>query len=407
MNNDFSDISIKITKKIEKNTKKNNGIYFTPFSIIKKNIDIINKYINYDECKNILEPSCGSCQFLDILTNIEELKHSNIFGIEIIKDIYDDIIKLKFNNINTLLLNIDYLLFTTNIKFDLIIGNPPYYVIKKEKVNKEYLSYFEGRPNIFILFIIKSLELLNVNGILSFILPKNFINCIYYNKLREFIYTNYTILDIVECNDDKFIDTLQDTIIFIIQNKKDVINNNSKFVLSINKFIIFNTKDNIIKLKELYENSNDLHTLKFKVNVGNIAWNEYKHLLTNDNTKTRLIYNSDINNDNTLSLFSFKNDDKKNYIDKKGVNGISIIVNRGYGVGKYIFKYSLLNVDYPYLLENHIIYIKYIGNNDNIDVYNKILNSFNNKKTKEFIDIYFGNNAINTTELNYLLPIYL
>ncbi len=147
--------------------------------------------------------------------------------------------------------------------------------------------------------------------------------------------------------------------------------------------------------------------MKFKVNVGNIAWNEYKHLLTNDNTKTRLIYNSDINNDNTLSLFSFKNDDKKNYIDKKGVNGISIIVNRGYGVGKYIFKYSLLNVDYPYLLENHIIYIKYIGNNDNIDVYNKILNSFNNKKTKEFIDIYFGNNAINATELNYLLPIYL
>ncbi len=172
MNNDFSDISIKITKKIEKNTKKNNGIYFTPFSIIKKNIDIINKYINYDECKNILEPSCGSCQFLDILTNIEELKHSNIFGIEIIKDIYNDIIKLKFNNINTLLLNIDYLLYTTNIKFDLIIGNPPYYVIKKEKVNKEYLSYFEGRPNIFILFIIKSLELLNVNGILSFIYRK-------------------------------------------------------------------------------------------------------------------------------------------------------------------------------------------------------------------------------------------
>ena len=36
-----------------------------------------------------------------------------------------------------------------------------------------------------------------------------------------------------------------------------------------------------------------------------------------------------------------------------------------------------------------------------------LIRSLNNKKTAEFIGLYFGNNAINTTELNCILPIYI
>jgi hypothetical protein len=41
-----------------------------------------------------------------------------------------------------------------------------------------------------------------------------------------------------------------------------------------------------------------------------------------------------------------------------------------------------------------------------IKMYNKVIKSLNDKRTQEFINLYFGNNAINTTELNYILPIY-
>jgi hypothetical protein len=34
------------------------------------------------------------------------------------------------------------------------------------------------------------------------------------------------------------------------------------------------------------------------------------------------------------------------------------------------------------------------------------MKSLSNKKTQEFIKTYFGNNAINTTEINYILPIF-
>ena len=41
-----------------------------------------------------------------------------------------------------------------------------------------------------------------------------------------------------------------------------------------------------------------------------------------------------------------------------------------------------------------------------IELYNEIIKSFNNSKTNEFIELYFGNNAINTTELQHILPIF-
>ena len=38
--------------------------------------------------------------------------------------------------------------------------------------------------------------------------------------------------------------------------------------------------------------------------------------------------------------------------------------------------------------------------------YKTIIDSFNNKNTKKFIDLYIGNSALNTTELGHILPIY-
>ena len=110
----------------------------------------------------------------------------------------------------------------------------------KKKVDKSYYKYFDGRPNIFIIFIIKSLLLLNENGFMIFVLPKSFNNSLYYNKTREFINNNYTIITIENCDDDDFLETKQETIILFIQNKKP--SNNNDFVLNINNYIIFSSK---------------------------------------------------------------------------------------------------------------------------------------------------------------------
>lgn len=405
MSKEYSKLSYLLTKKINKIDKKNYGIYFTPPNTISKNIDYLHDFMS--NIKDVLEPSCGSCEYIIELDN----RYNNllkIIGIELNTIIFNEIKSIENENIK--LFNSNYLTHDfSNKKFDLIIGNPPYFVMKKKDVHKSYYNYFDGRPNIFILFIIKSLkELLNINGILSFILPKNFLNCLYYNKTRQFISTNYTILNIINCNDN-YIETQQETIIMIIQNKKPY-DNNDNYCLNISIYTIFGLPDNIIKLKELYINSTSLFDLGFNVSVGNIVWNECKEELTNDKNKTLLIYSSDIKN-NQLSIIDYSNKDKKSYINKKGFTDPLLVINRGYGVGNYTFNYCIINEtdNIEYLIENHLICIKYstiISKEDLILLYKKIINSFKNPKTIKFIEIYFGNNAINTTELSKILPIY-
>lgn len=411
-NSQFSNLSIKITKQLSIEEKKLNGIFFTPNNIIEHNLKFLLNYIKTNNLfiKNVLEPSCGSCEFI---FNIDKyFINTHIDGIELNNNIFKNINNIKLKNNILTLSNTDFLLWNSQKKYDLIIGNPPYFNLNKKDINKKYLQFIEGRTNIYILFILKSIELLNDNGILSFILPCNFLNCLYYNKVRKYIYENFKILNIYEySNVNDYIDTEQSTCVIIIQKINNIENVkliNERFVYD-DKIVFFNTVDNIIKIKNLYLNSTTLNDMNFEVKVGNIVWNQVKDLLTDDENKTLLIYSSNISN-NELSIKQYSNKDKKNYIDKKGYNDILLLVNRGYGKGDYKFNYVLIDTNKEYLIENHVIFIKYKNKIDNQTLkklYNKIITSFNNNKTTEFIKLYFGNNAINTTELQYILPIYI
>ena len=359
-----------------------------------------------ENVKEVLEPSCGSCEYITAVQ--KKYPEVNITGIELNSTIYESIKNLETENIR--LINGDFLTYQCDRKYDLIIGNPPYFVMKKHQVPKSYYDYFDGRPNIFILFIIKSLGLLSENGIISFVLPKNFLNCLYYNKTRQHIVKNYNILKIVEC-DDAYIETEQPTVIMMVQNSMPT-TEATEHTFSISDFTIFGTPAKISAIKSLYSDSTTLEKLGFGVNVGNVVWNQCKDILTDDAEKTLLIYSSDIQ-DNKVSIKKYKNKAKKNYINKKGNTDPLLVINRGYGVGTYNFNYCIINEtdSVEYLIENHLICIKYtetetISKEDLIEKYHQIIESFKNEKTQEFIKLYFDNNAINTTELCKILPIY-
>ena len=103
--------------------------------------------------------------------------------------------------------------------------------------------------------------------------------------------------------------------------------------------------------------------------MGSVVWNQCKPILINKNQfekerkkdpskVSRLIYNSDIIN-NKLELKNFSNDKKKNYIKKQGDTDIILVINRGYGKGDYKFNHCLIDTKIPYLIENHLICIRY------------------------------------------------
>lgn len=399
----FSQLSHLLTKKLPKKVKKDNGIFFTPLDIITTIYNFISDIKNY-EVKTILEPSCGSCQFINFLN--KKFDGITIRGIEYNECIFKEIEKINFGNDNKVeLVQFDFTKYEDKTKYDLIIGNPPYFVISKNKIDKKYAKYIEGRPNIYTIFILHSLEMLDKKGVLVFVLPKSFLNCLYYDKIRKHINEKYKILAIIDHGMSDYIDTDQETCSIIIQNSRNT-SKNSNYAIMFGKNTIFNY--NIEKLQQLVNNSTTLDEMGFEVNVGKVVWNQVKPLLT-DEKKTLLIYSGDISG-NKLEPKKYSSVEKKNYINKKGIVEVMLVVNRGYGKGKYKFNYCLIDMKEEYLVENHLICIRHkyeIKKEDLLEMYDKIIKSFNDDRTEQFINYYFVNNAINTSELQNILPIFL
>jgi len=192
---------------IIKHNKKDYGIFFTPAYIIDFIISLIDEeYLNNKKNINILEPASGLAQFL---MGMKKNK-PNIFekGCKYAIEINKEIIKyIKENNIidskNAIkIINSDYLLWQSDLLFDLIIGNPPYgipslskhYPIKVDKETKEkykkIFSTWYGKYNLYGAFIEKSIKLLKENGQLIFIIPGTFLFLDEFKKLRQFLSQN-------------------------------------------------------------------------------------------------------------------------------------------------------------------------------------------------------------------------
>ena len=407
MSSQFSELTIKVTKSLSKQEKKEYGIFISPNSIISCLFSVVLNYLENDKSsiKRILEPSCGTCEIINycdgILDNIE------IDGIELNKTIYDSIKDLRFKN-TVKIHNKDFIKYETDKLYDLAIGNPPYFVCKKSDIPKKYEEYIHGRPNIFGLFILHSLSLLKPGGILALIIPNSFLNSLYYSKIRNYIKKTCSIIKIEDfslLND--FIDTEQSTFGLVIKKNTVLCE-----PLECNYSMLFN--DNFIftndskKLKEIFENSTTIKKMGLAVRTGQVVWNDVKDELTDDNETTVLVYNSNISTDNTFELKEFKNDEKKQYINRDGRVDPVLVVNRGNGNSNYKFNYSVIETG-PFLVENHLNEIyspKKIKTIDLLKMYKKIIKSFENPKTKKFIEIFLGNNSLSKTELESIFPIY-
>jgi len=408
MSNEFSELTINITKQLSKTVKKEEGIFITPKTIIKKLIEYIKQFIVIDTSNKyeILEPSCGTCE---IVKYIDELfDNITIDAIENNEFIFDKIKNISFKN-DVNLQKCDFIKYITNKLYDMIIGNTPYLVIDKNNVPEQYNKYIIGRPNLFGLFIIHSLSMLKNNGILAFIIPKSFLNSSYYSTIRNYMKQNGEILNIIDFEKDGgFIDTQQSTF-GLIYRKTETIDNpiECNYSIKFNNNFMFSEDAN--SLRQILNGSTTLSKLGLFVKTGNIVWNQRKSQLTNDNTKTLLLYNSNITKNNSISLLDFSNDEKKQYINMDGVNDTVIVVNRGNGNSAYKLNYALVNGSQKYLVENHlnVIYSPSISGNELNELFNKIINSFKNPKTQQFINNFLGNNGLSKTELETVFPIYL
>lgn len=78
----------------------------------------------------------------------------------------------------------DFLLQKENQKFDAILCNPPYRKISDKNYSRELIQQFEGKSerklpgtaNLYVFFLLKCLNLINVGGRAAFLVPQDFFN---------------------------------------------------------------------------------------------------------------------------------------------------------------------------------------------------------------------------------------
>jgi hypothetical protein len=414
-NMEFSDLSRSITSKLSRDEKKRGGVFFTPPAVVAAALGDLDAHIDAGRVRRVLEPSCGSGEFVSQLA--AKYPDASVTGVELNDAIFADVQQLpEAVSGRAELIHDDFLRRDFGgERFDVIAGNPPYFVMKKSDVPAEYHPHFDGRPNIFILFILRALQLLAPGGLLCFVLPKSFLNCLYYSKTRELIHRDFTVASVVECSGD-YIDTKQDTVVVTVVNAAPAAPPApSPFAMPTPGTaggVVFFPADQVAEMRELTAGATTLREQGFSVSVGTVVWNQNKSILTDDPSKALLVYSSDIVN-NTLRVKKYTNPAKKNYINREGSREPVLVINRGYGVGTYHFSHCLLNATVEdareLLVENHLICVRPTAPGPHAETAKRlraVARSLNSERTRRFIQLYFGNSAINTTELATVLPIF-
>jgi Type I restriction-modification system methyltransferase subunit len=214
--------------------EKSHGIVYTPEWIVNLILDNIG-YINNLEQKTIIDPACGSGNFLTLVLDrlldyLDKKSFSYNDKINIIKkNIYgidtDEIAleKCKFNLYNILLKHnitdkLAFNLYNRNAldkdlnkdlfnKFDYVIGNPPY--IRIQNLEKKIRVYIQnnysfcasGSTDIYIAFFQLGINLLNYNGVLGFITPNTYFYSDAAKLFRKYLKNNRSLKQIINFNE--------------------------------------------------------------------------------------------------------------------------------------------------------------------------------------------------------------
>ena len=383
---EFRKNSIEFNKKLEKEYRQERGIYFTPKKIRQRLFEVVKQFLP-EEPQTILEPSFGSGEFLcDSKIHFPKAK---IQAVELDKDLFHSI-RLP----GVTFTNQDFLEYK-GVPVKLILGNPPYFVTEQKDPR-----CMVGRGNIYVQFIYKcATEHLEKDGILAFIIPTSFYNSSYYEPCRKYIYEHLTIVHL-ENLDGGFYDTTQGTTLMVLQNKKT---DEKNFTVQIDSKIYLTPYYK--EINNLLVGSTTIGALFCRVKTGEVVWNQNKDSL-HDVKGDIIIYSSNIINNTLVFDIPMKNGKKQRINNFKGepIQGPAIVVNRGYG-NSFKLSYALVPEDMKFHGENHINVITPLTPEAKNNL-SRIIKSFENPKTKEFISIFCGNGALSKSELESILPIF-
>lgn len=254
--------------------------------------------------------------------------------------------------------------------FDAIVGNPPYVEFKvldaqiKSFLEKKFTTT-KGKYDLFIPFIENGINLINTNGVISFIVPQMFIKRDFGKNVRDFITKNSYVKTLINFNDFQVFDEATVyPLIFIFQKKKI----DETLIVNFNggRLLKHHLVENDLKGESQYSEKFYVKSNRFK-KEGWILDNDVKISLRNK------IEKNDLNLEN-ISKYIFvgiqSGKDEVFYIKEKDINiyqlekDIIFPILKGKDVIKHKVNWSGTYCIYPYdLVTNKVLSEKILSEN--------------------------------------------
>lgn len=201
--------------------EKETGSFYTPEKLIEYMVFYLQNRIHPH---SILEPSAGDGRFVEALKGFDV----PISLVEFDKN-KAAALSQKYGNLCRVICS-DFIEHSLNDQktYDLIIGNPPY-IAKKNVPEDQYeqsekiASHFNLEKgvlqNLWVSFVLSSIKLLAPGGAIFFVLPFEFLQVQYAEKLRSFLETQFNTIEIITFEERIFKDIEQDICLVYLSNE--------------------------------------------------------------------------------------------------------------------------------------------------------------------------------------------
>lgn len=182
--------------------KKSNGVFYTDLTLARLIVDDLQ----VEQNTTVMDPCCGLGSFLLALS---EKGVRNIYGIDIDAEAVE---KSKVYHPQAKVIECDSIsnsgqhsleCLGLSHPVDVVVGNPPYAPLtgrnKIHSIDQQFTRKVrEYGNNLFVAALLRAFELVKGGGLISYIIPKNFLHVSSYKKFREEILRTKTILSITD-----------------------------------------------------------------------------------------------------------------------------------------------------------------------------------------------------------------
>lgn len=209
--------------KVDLQTKRRNGVFYTPRELAKH---LVEPLATDSQPFSILDPACGNGSLLSAAQEAFSRNSSgykpNLFGCDLSPD-SSSLLQFPAKHI----WQGDFLAQRLDQTFDLVLMNPPY-VRHHEIPSETKNTYNSGIQSICTLpkiadlwayFLVRAVEVVNTGGTLAAILPWSFLQADYARGLRAWLADRFAAIDVTAISSQQFEDAEARIALVWLRNK--------------------------------------------------------------------------------------------------------------------------------------------------------------------------------------------